>query len=66
MSRVKALQAASSAAVTSEGLWFSFSAIFFLCSPLKYSADDSSLLIFCSTFLPHCLGDMECFLGLGR
>lgn len=57
MSRMKVLQAASSTAVTSEDLWFSFSATFFLCFPLKHSTNDAPLFNSCSTYLPPCLGD---------
>lgn len=66
MSRIKTLQAASAAMVTSEGLWFLFSATPFLSLPSKYSADHSLLPIFCFTFLPPCFRYTERCLGHRR
>lgn len=66
ISRMKSLDSASPAAATSEVLGFSFSGTPYLCFALSYFADDSQLLIFCSTFLPPFLVDMERCLCLGR
>lgn len=51
MSRIKALQASPTAAVSSEGLWFSSSATTLLCFAVWYSTDDSPLPISFSVFL---------------
>lgn len=63
MSRMKALQEASTPAATSEGLWLPSSTTPLLCFLLKYFAKDSPLLIFCSVFLPPCPGNMEWHIG---
>lgn len=59
MSRMKVPQAASTAAMTCEGLWPSSSAIPFFRFLLKYSANDSLLLISCSVFLPPGIKETE-------